>query len=106
MALAQAEYRGDLRFDFGGFDDDDVGIRLGAHSDAVWVVFADAGRGWLVGPRQGTLQYGRGQLPAPGTFRTDVGLGLDFDILGLYVAKAVSDSKEPANFFVRVQRRF
>jgi hypothetical protein len=27
-------------------------------------------------------------------------------MIGLYVAKSVSDSKEPPNFFVRVGRRF
>ena len=33
-------------------------------------------------------------------------IGLDFDPIGVYVAKSVSDTKEPANFFVRVRKRF
>jgi hypothetical protein len=45
-------------------------------------------------------------MPRFGTFRTDVGLGLDLGIFGVYVAKAVSSSDEPANFFLRVRRRF
>jgi hypothetical protein len=72
----------------------------------VVVAFADAGRGWLIGPRQGTLQYTSGAFPGFDTFRTDIGLGLDLGIAGLYVAKAVSESKEPANFFVRIRNRF
>ena len=75
-------------------------------TDGNWVVFTDAGRGWMVGPRLGQTTYERDQFPALGTFRTDVGVGLDFDPVGVYVAKAVSDAKEPANFFVRVRKRF
>jgi hypothetical protein len=52
------------------------------------------------------LVYSRSSFPELGTFRTDVGVGIDFDPIGVYVAKAVSDAKQPANFFVRVRRRF
>ncbi len=104
MALAQVEYRGDLRYNI-GFDDSDRAVRYWRDAGGAWVIFADAGRGWLLGDRAGELTYGRGQIPSPGTFRTDVGLGLDFTNLGLYVAKATSDLKEPANFLVRVRRR-
>ena len=69
-------------------------------------LFADAGRGWLVGARQGALVYPRDGFPALGSFRTDVGVGLEAGVIGLYLAKAVSDSREPANFFVRVRHRF
>jgi hypothetical protein len=118
IALAQVEYRGDLRFSFsGGWDDqqdDDRRWRIRRRFEAEgnWVLFADAGRGWLVrGVRPDNLApsdlvYARNSLPALGTFRTDVGVGIDFDPVGLYVAKAVSDAKQPANFFVRVRRRF
>lgn len=54
------------------------------------VAFVDAGRGW----------------PATGRFMTDVGLGIDIGIAGVYVAKAVSSASEPANFFVRIRNRF
>jgi hypothetical protein len=59
-----------------------------------------------VGPRNGDVQYGRGALPPLSTFRTDVGVGLDFELIGFFVAKSVSDTKIPANFFVRLRHRF
>ena len=112
VALAQAEYRGELELDlFSGGDardrrsrrrwfDRDIGF------DADWIVFLDAGRGWLVGPRSAEIRYPSNVIPPLGTFRTDVGVGLDVGIVGLYVAKALSHSSEPANFFVRVRHRF
>jgi hypothetical protein len=107
MMLLQAEYRGDLWMSlFGDFDFDDSWRRGGWRHRAQWVVFADAGRGWLVGNRQGDMQYPKDRLPSFGTFKTDVGVGFDAGLIGLYVAKSVSDSKEPPNFFVRVGRRF
>ena len=108
VVLAQIEYRGALGFGRIGLGDlvpdwwSERGIRA-----PQWVAFADAGRGWLVGEREGNLQYpGSTVLPPLDSFRTDVGLGIDMRVLGLYVAKAVSHSKEPANFFVRVRHRF
>ena len=68
--------------------------------------FVDAGRGWLVGSRSGDIRYPSGSLPGFDTWRTDVGLGLDLGIAGMYIAKAVSEAKEPANFFVRIRGRF
>jgi len=106
MALAQVEYRGDLHFDlFTDWEDDHY---MRSHTEGVWVFFADAGRGWLVGqPSAGDeLTFDRNELPKFSTFKTDLGLGLDFDVFGLYVAKAMSQPKEPANFFVRIRHRF
>ena len=106
MALAQVEYRGDLHFDlFTDWEDDHY---MRSHSDGVWVFFADAGRGWLVGQTTNadSMTYTRDQLPSLSTFRTDLGVGLDFGIFGLYVAKAMSAPREPANFFVRIRHRF
>ena len=106
MALAQVEYRGDLHFDlFTDWEDDHY---MRSHTDGVWVFFADAGRGWLVGqPSTGDeLTFEKSELPRLSTFKTDLGLGLDFDVFGLYVAKAMSQPKEPANFFVRIRHRF
>ncbi|MDQ3810789.1 MAG: polymer-forming cytoskeletal protein [Chloroflexota bacterium] len=109
VALAQVEYRGDLRVTVGGRgrdDDDDRGWHFSFDRTGAWVVFVDAGRGWLVGPsRVGDLQYRSGAFPALRTFRTDVGVGLDLDIIGLYIAKAVSVS-EGANLFIRLRHRF
>ena len=80
-----------------------------SHGDAVWVVFADAGRGWNVGPiAAGTpLGFGTSTIPPFSTFRTDVGVGLDFGgIIGVYAAKSTSSPSEPMNFFVRLRHRF
>lgn len=119
IALAQVEYRGDLHFDFGEDwwwnDDDDVPGRRAAHrshthhfrSDGTWVVFADAGRGWLVGtPDGGSLIYERDKFPSFSTFRTDIGAGFDFGGIGFYVAKAMSTAGEPVRFFLRLRHRF
>lgn len=111
MVVAQIEYRGALAFRFsseGGFDEeeDERDWRVYYSRKGEWVVFFDAGRGWLVGPRSGDLQYSRSALPPLSTFRTDVGAGLDFELIGFFVAKSVSDAKIPANFFVRLRHRF
>jgi len=119
IALLQAEYRGDLHFDFHpdweSHDDADVRGRSGAaprarahhfHSDGTWVVFADAGRGWLVGAPDGTLTYESGRIPSFNTFRSDLGAGLDFGGVGFYLAKAMSSSSEPLRAFVRLRHRF
>ena len=111
MIVAQIEYRGALAFRFsseGGFDEEEEKRwwRLNYSRKGEWVVFFDAGRGWLVGAPSGDLQYRRGAIPPLSTFRTDVGAGLDFELIGFFVAKSVSDSKIPANFFVRLRHRF
>lgn len=107
MALAQVEYRGDLHIDlFTDWEDDDNYMRSDSHG--VWVFFADAGRGWLVGtPTAGDpMTFEREKLPPLSTFRTNLGGGLDFGLIGAYVAKSMSQPKEPANFFVRIRHRF
>jgi hypothetical protein len=107
IVLAQIEYRGALRFGRLGFREGSQWWADRGLKSPQWVAFADAGRGWLVGERQGELQYpGRTVLPPLETFRTDIGLGLDARVIGFFVAKAVSHRKEPANFFVRVRHRF
>jgi hypothetical protein len=106
MALAQAEYRGDIHVHVFNDNNSDWWPHPHMDNDATWVLFADAGRGWLVDSPLTGLGYARGDLPALGTFRTDIGLGLDFGGFGAYVAKAVSKSDEPANFLIRVKKRF
>ena len=119
IALAQVEYRGDLHIDFSplwNWNDSEYSTsrESAAHRshvnhfrrDGTWVLFADAGRGWLVGTPSSTLTYDRQTLPALSTFRTDIGAGFDFGGIGLYLAKAISVSKEPARFFVRLHHRF
>ena len=117
IALVQAEYRGDLHFDFHpDWEDQSYDKPAGSgraarrarhfHRDGSWVVFADAGRGWLVGEPNGTLTYASGRIPSFETFRTDIGGGLDFGGVGFYLAKAMADSGEPLRAFVRLRHRF
>jgi len=108
VALAQLEYRHELVSElFDVFNRNGIRVRGAVFRvKPAAVVFVDGGRGWLVGSRQGDLQYPGWSLPGFDTFRTDVGLGLDLGIAGIYVAKAVSSAKEPANVFVRFRNRF
>ncbi len=108
VALAQLEYRHELVSElFDIFNRNGIRVRGATFRvKPAAVAFVDAGRGWLVGNREDDLQYSSGSLPGFDTWRTDVGLGLDLGIAGIYVAKAVSEAKEPANFFVRIRGRF
>ncbi|HVX39099.1 MAG TPA: hypothetical protein VHB25_05930 [Gemmatimonadaceae bacterium] len=106
IALGQIEYRGDLRFNFLGDWEDWPRRYRNAHGDAVWVLFADAGRGWQIGSPDGGLSYSSGAIPPLSTFRTDLGLGIDIDGIGVYAAKSVSTPAEPVNFFLRLRHRF
>jgi hypothetical protein len=104
IGLAQLEYRSDLRISFSD-------MRQGARrtrfrADGAWIFFADAGRGWLVNAPGTPLNYGRSDFPPLSTYRTDLGVGLDFDVLGIYAAKALSVPQEPLNVFLRVRHRF
>jgi hypothetical protein len=69
------------------------------------VFFADAGRGWNVGPSDGVMTFNSETLPSLSSFRTDLGIGLDFAGIGIYAAKAVS-RPDPVNFFVRLRHQF
>lgn len=108
VALAQLEFRNELHSSLLDFlNSRPIRLRgIGFTVQPTAVAFVDAGRGWLVGQPSGTLQYSSHSFPRFGTFRTDVGLGLDLGIFGIYGAKAVSSPKEPANLFLRVHRRF
>ena len=106
IALAQVEYRGDLRFDFTGRWPDWPRNYHSEHGDVVYVVFADAGRGWLVGSAPGSVALGSTQFPALSTFRTDIGCGLDAGGIGVYAAKSLSTPAQTLNFFFRLRHRF
>jgi hypothetical protein len=106
IALGQIEYRSDLRLPFtGGLEDFPRRYRR-SHDDISWVLFADAGRGWLVHRADDLSDLDSGEFPALSTFRTDIGIGLDVMGLGVYCAKALSSPSEPVNFFVRLRHRF
>jgi len=104
IALVQTEYRRDLHFDLFGKSEWDNLMQAG--TNAAWILFVDAGRGWLVRPGTGALGYSAWAVPPLSTFRVDVGAGIDLRLIGFYVAKAVSNGDEPLNFFVRLRHRF
>jgi len=106
IALAQIEYRGDLNLHFTGDWQDWPRRFHSKHGDVVWVLFADAGRGWKTGRTDDVLTYDRGIVPPLSSFRTDIGIGLDFAGIGIYAAKSTSTPAEPVNFFVRLRHRF
>jgi hypothetical protein len=106
VALAQMEYRHDLNWRlFGGADLN--GWSWGFSHPLQWVLFADAGRGWLVHRRldSGTIVRADG-IPSLGSFKSDVGIGLDAEVLGIFIAKSLTDSRNPVNFMIRLRHRF
>ncbi len=117
MLLAQLEFKGSLDFNLFNdiFDRADAGVPLGYQPrpkkssrlrSGHWVIFADAGRGWIVGASPLPDMAYSGKIPELSTFRTDAGVGFDFGPVGLYYAKAMSDQQRPGVFFLRLHSRF
>ncbi|MHB1310383.1 MAG: bactofilin family protein [Gemmatimonadaceae bacterium] len=106
VMLLQAEFRRD--FDLGWLRDDvrEDWWRPGFNRHGAWVLFADAGRGWNIGRSDGAMLYPRDAVPGFATFRTDIGAGIDFGVVGLYLAKATTTAHEPVNVLFRMQHRF
>lgn len=101
IALAQLEYRADL-----GLERLHRVVPYWYGRGAI-VAFVDAGRGWRVRDDVfDAVDFGTRTFPALNTFMTDVGAGLDFSVVGIYVAKAVSVANEPPNVFIRIRHRF
>lgn len=103
MMLFQVEYRGDLSFRADRRRDDRRRHREGPIVDVdvddwFWiegptlVLFADAGTAWL-------------KDDGPGDLDADVGAGLEFGSLGVYVARAVTGG-DAIRFSLRLKRRF
>lgn len=108
VALAQVEYRGALHLSlFGGADaGGGGGWSWSFYHPLQWVVFADAGRGWLLHERaDGTVRHA-GAIPSLDTFRSDIGIGIDAGVLGVFLAKSLTDAGNAANFSVRLRHRF
>lgn len=87
--------------------------RLRVVERPVWVLFADAGRGWihrtddrLTAPTAAATVFRSNGLPPLASFRTSVGGGLDLGSLGIYLAKAPTPRAEPLRLLVRIGRRF
>ena len=106
VILAQAEYRGhiSLHWSYGtSAPEDEAAKSLFTLQGPDLVVVADAGQAWLVGSGPGRLPASR--LPTLGSWLANLGLGVDWGGLGLYVAKAVT-AGEPLRFTLRLDHRF
>ena len=112
IALAQIELRSDFLAGLLRDDGPEDWWRPGFNLQAQWVLFADAGRGWRTDDVKSSAVGGSGDagyrtgIPPLNSFKSDIGLGVDFGSFGVYWAKAINDASEPARFFVRLQRRF
>jgi hypothetical protein len=105
FTLGQVEYRGRLSLDFGFGERRHDWIRGWKHgfdvqTRPVWVVFANAGRGWGYDARPEVGAVDTGVL-------VDAGLGFLVGKLGLYVAVPLSgDVDQSPRFFLRWGPRF
>lgn len=104
VLLAQVEYRGDLHLHlFGGGSG---GWSWTFYHPLQWVAFTDAGRGWLLH----AATTGGGIQDASAfplrSYKADFGLGLDAEVVGVFVAKSMTDWKNPLNVVVRLRHRF
>jgi hypothetical protein len=109
IALLQVELKRDFRIDLtGGVDA--MGDRRWfpglRRADGTIVLFANTGRGWLLGASTDALHLPTGTVPTMRHWDTDVGAGLDFGSFGLYVAQAVSQSALKPNVYLRLGHRF
>ncbi len=106
VALLQMELRSGFFWSALRNDAADDWWRPGFNHRAQWVLFADAGRGWRVGPSGDALTFSKNAMPGFETYKTDLGIGVDFGSLGVYWAKSASDAQEPARVLLRLERRF
>ena len=108
VMLAQAQLRSKFLFSGWRTDWDDDWWRPGFNHNTAWVLFADAGRGWMVNGAgaPAAITIGRNAVPDLDSFKVDLGGGIDFGDFGVYWAKAMRDHDEPGRFFVRLQHRF
>jgi len=111
VLVGQAEFRTHLGFDIGPdwnsseWSDEETERYEPFHvSGPDLVVFADAGRAWLVGDAAGRIPSNR--LPELSSFRTDIGVGLDMGPVGVYFAKPLARGAEDVTFSIRMGRRF
>lgn len=109
ILLLQAEWRGDFRVGLFGTaqrTDNRRWYASGLTADGSWSIFANTGRGWLVGPREGDLSFPRGSFPLVDGFRSDFGAGLDFGVIGVYLAQPLQGPVRTPRVFVRLGARF
>lgn len=103
VALMQIEYRGALSWETGGMRE--AKWWPTELDTPTWSIFYDVGRGWRA-KDDGTTTYAVTSFPALNTFKSDLGMGLDFGDVSIALAKSITDHSEPLNVVVRLSRRF
>lgn len=106
IILTQVEYRGHiaLHWAYGSSrPEDEEAKSLFNLRGLDLVVLGDAGQAWLVGTGPGRVPSDR--LPDFDSMLADLGLGIDWGGLGLYISKAVT-AGERLRFTVRLDHRF
>jgi len=107
VIAVQMEYRGHVslrtRYNTEGGEGEGFGYVTRFLRGPDFVVFGDAGQGWMVGTGPGRLTSGR--LPHLDSWLADLGLGVDWGGFGLYVAKAVTVG-QPLRVTARLEHRF
>jgi Omp85 superfamily domain len=113
VLVAQAEFRTHLGLDFGPKWASDWGTGDEEYepfhvSGPDLVVFADAGRAWAVARPgvSGPDVLPPDGVPALSTYKTELGVGLDFGPLGFYLAKPLNQADRDVTFTLRMGRRF
>ena len=103
----QAELRGHLslrtRYNSETGEGEGLGFMTRFLQGPDFVVFGDAGQGWLVGSGPGRVPSG--QLPDMDSWIADLGLGVDWGGFGVYVAKAVT-AGQALRVTARLEHRF
>ena len=103
----QAEYRGRLsifsRYNPETGQAEGMGFVTRFLRGPDFVVLGDAGQAWLVGNGPGHIPSDN--IPALDSWLADLGVGIDWGGLGVYVAKAVN-ANQPLRLTVRLEHRF
>lgn len=107
VIVLQAEYRGHVALRTHYNPETGEGEGLGYVTRFLggpdFVVFGDAGQGWLVGAGPGRVPSG--QLPNLDSWQADLGFGVDWGGFGVYLAKAVN-AGQPVRLTARLEHRF
>lgn len=106
VMLFQAEFRSDFGIGWVRDDGREDWWRPGLNRRASWVLFADAGRGWRIGAPYGATTNSTNAPRGLSGFLADLGIGIDFGSVGIYLAKATTRAREPMNVIFRAQHRF
>ncbi len=84
-----------------------LGTRIGPYGlgieQADLILFGDLGSAWLAGDGPGQVPAGR--LQSLDEWRADIGVGIDAGLIGIYLAKALTDDYAP-RLSLRLSRRF